>query len=315
MPNNEAEERFRWISPILKGEMSVKDIAKICPSSERAIKYWLANYREHGMEGLVSESRAPHSCPWTTPDDVKEKIIDLRTTYHIGGKKIFWKMKKQGYDVKERTVNKILNKAGLVRKYRKRRKPEEIYQPKQFEVPGEMVEVDVKYGVKLSPGRWFYQFTAKDKASCWRLLYGFDNIDNFHSLKFIDMLVKRTGFQIQSIKTDNGTIFINRYLGYERSTDPMNPRYHDFDLKCIAHNISHFLIDPGKPQQQGAVENSHSLDQRIFYDHLQKPKNIEEYNYKLNLWNMWYNDLENCALNGLTPNEYLQLFRVQNVRS
>jgi hypothetical protein len=30
---------------------------------------------------------------------------------------------------------------------------------------------------------------------------------------------------------------------------------------------------------------------------------------------MWYNDLENCALDGLTPNEYLYLWKVQNVRS
>lgn len=88
-----------------------------------------------------------------------------------------------------------------------------------------------------------------------------------------------------------------------------------FDLKCVANDISRFLIDPGKPQQQGAVENSHLLDQRIFYKYLVKPKNLEEYKYKLKLWNMWYNDLENCALNGLTPNEYLCLFGVQNVRS
>ena len=303
MPNNEAEERLRWILPILKGETTLGNALKFIPFSERTVKYWMANYRKYGISGLKDESRAPHSCPWTTPDDVKDKIIDLKTTYHIGGKKIFWKMKKQGYPIKERTVNKILKKAGLVRKYRKKRKPEEIYQPKQFTVPGEMVEVDVKYGVKLGENRWVYQFTAKDKASCWRLLCGFDSQDNFHSLKFLDTLIKRTDFQIKNIKTDNGSIFTNRYLGYEKSTDPLNPRYHAFDLKCIANDISHFLIDPGKPQQQGAIENSHSLDQRIFYDHLTKPKNLEEFRYELMLWNMWYNDLENCALNGLTPNE------------
>ncbi|MBU1255948.1 integrase core domain-containing protein [Patescibacteria group bacterium] len=88
-----------------------------------------------------------------------------------------------------------------------------------------------------------------------------------------------------------------------------------FDLKCIANNINHYLIDPGKPQQQGAVENSHSLDQRIFYNYLLKPKTLEEYRYKLTLWNMWYNELENIALDGLTPNEYLYLWKVQNVLS
>lgn len=315
MPNNEQEERMRWISPILKGELSIEQVVKVCPFSERTIKYWLANYRERGLEGLKNKDRAPHSCPWETPEETRQKIIELRNTYHIGGKKIFWKMEKQGYDVSEKTVNRILKNEGLVRKYRTKRKPEEIYQPKKFTIPGEMIEIDVKYGVKRGEHDWFYQFTAKDKASCWRLLCGFDCQDNYHSLKFLDILMKRTQFQIQNIKTDNGSIFTNRYLGYSKSTDPLNPRYHAFDLKCIANNISHFLIDPGKPAQQGAIENSHSLDQRIFYDWLPIPKNLEEYQYKLWLWNMWYNDLENCALNGLTPNEYLHHAGVQNVLS
>lgn len=315
MPNNEVEERLRWISPILKGEISLKDALRFIPFSDRTVKYWLANYRRYGLEGLKNESRSPRSCPWAIPQETKNKIIELRNTYHIGGKKIFWKMEKQGFEVSEKTINRLLRNEGLVRRYRTKRKPEEIYQPKKFTVPGEMIEIDVKYGVKLSKGSWFYQFTAKDKASCWRLLCGFDCQDNYHSLKFLDILMKRTQFKIQNIKTDNGSIFTNRATGYSKSTDPQNPRYHAFDLRCIANSISHFLIDPGKPQQQGAVENSHSLDQRIFYNHLPKPKNLEEYQYKLQLWNMWYNDLENCALDGLTPNEYLYRSGVQNVLS
>ena len=244
MPNNEAEERLRWLSPIIRGETTIENALKFIPFSERTIKYWLANYRKHGIEGLKNESREPRSCPWETPEETKDKIIDLRKTFHIGGKKIFWKMEKQGFGVSEKTINRILKKKGLVRKYRTKRKPGEIYQPKQYTVPGEMVEVDVKYGVKLNSGSWFYQFTAKDKASRWRLLCGFESQDNCSSLKFLDILIHRTRFQIQNIKTDNGSIFTNRYLGHERSIDPLHPRYHAFDVKCIANDISHFLIDP-----------------------------------------------------------------------
>ncbi|MFA4881138.1 MAG: helix-turn-helix domain-containing protein [Candidatus Doudnabacteria bacterium] len=315
MPNNEIEERYRWIAPILKGEISIKDAVKICPFSERTIKYWLAHFREDGLSGLISKSKAPHFCPWTTPRETREKVIELRKTYHIGGKKIFWKMRKQGFGVKERTVNKILKEEGLERRYRKKRSPEEIYQPHIFLTPGEMVEIDVKYGVRLAKHRWWYQFTAKDKASRWRLLAGFDEQSNYCAINFLTGLLYQAPFAIQAIKTDNGLIFTNRTTGYAKSTDPTKPRYHAFDLKCLARTITHYLIDPGKPQQNGAVENSHSLDQRIFYNYLKKPNNLEEYQYELKLWNMWYNDLENCALNGLTPNEYLYLSRVQNVRA
>jgi transposase InsO family protein len=313
MPQNEIEERYRWISPILKGEISIKQLLKVCPFSERAIKYWLADFRQDGFAGLANQSRRPQTCPWQTPDDIYQKVVGMRKDYHIGGKKIFWKLQKQGIEISRETVNRILRKEGLVRRYRTKRKPEEIYQPEKFVVPGHMVEVDVKYGVRLDRNRWWYQFTAKDRASCWRLLRGFDNQDNYYALRFLEILLQRAPFGIKAIKTDNGSIFTNRATGYTKSTDPMNPRLHAFDLKCIANTVTHYLIDPGKPQQQGAVENSHGLDKRIFYKYLPRPKNLKEYQYKLCLWNMWYNDLENCALNGLTPNEYLHLWRVQNV--
>ena len=159
MPNNEADERYRWLSPILKGQATIEDALKFIPFSERTVKYWLADYRKYGLSGLRDESREPHSCPWSTPKETKDKVLELRNDFHIGGKKIFWKMEKLGFDIKERTVNKILKNAGLARRYRTRRKPDEIYKPKKFAMPGEMIEVDVKYGVKLGESRWFYQFT------------------------------------------------------------------------------------------------------------------------------------------------------------
>ena len=315
MPQNEIEERFRWISPVLKGELAIKQLVSVCPFSERTVKYWLANYRKEGLSGLANKSREPHASPNKTSDDTYQKVVKMRKDYHIGGKKIFWKLNKQGAKISEKTVNRILNKEGLVRRYRTKRKSDEIYQPEKFVVPGQMIEIDVKYGIRLAKYQWWYQFTAKDKASCWRFLQGFESQNNYWSLRFLERLLKKAPFRIQNIKTDNDGIFTNRATGYSKSTDPFNPRYHVFDLKCIANSITHYLIDPGKPRQQGAVENSHSLDKRIFYKHLLKPKTIQEYQLKLTLWNMWYNDLENIALDGLTPNEYLYLWKVQNVSS
>ena len=86
----------------------------------------------------------------------------------------------------------------------------------------------------------------------------------------------------------------------------MNPRLHDLDLLCQKHNIIHYLIDPGKPAQNGKVERSHRSDQEMFYDR-NKFKTFKELKAKLKIWNEEYNNLEHCALNGKTPNEMLQL--------
>lgn len=86
---------------------------------------------------------------------------------------------------------------------------------------------------------------------------------------------------------------------------------HPLDVLCNNLNIQHYLIDPGKPQQNAFVERSHRTDQEKFYDELTF-KSFEDLRYKLRLWNMYYNDTKHCGLNGLTPNQALRS-GVQNV--
>ena len=51
---------------------------------------WRDRYREHGDEGLKSRRCGPHNHPNKTPDDVVEKILHLRRTYHMGPIRIVW---------------------------------------------------------------------------------------------------------------------------------------------------------------------------------------------------------------------------------
>ncbi|KUK96670.1 MAG: Transposase [Parcubacteria bacterium 32_520] len=81
------------------------------------------------------------------------------------------------------------------------------------------------------------------------------------------IIIEIAPFRIRSIKTDNGSCFTNRYVGYNKSTDSLNPRLHEFDITCQRKNIIHYLIDPGKPAQNGKVERSHRTDQERFYDY------------------------------------------------
>lgn len=93
-----------------------------------------------------------------------------------------------------------------------------------------------------------------------------------------------------------------------KSSDPFNPKLHGFDILCNTLGIEHYLIDPGKPAQNGKVERSHRSDQEKFYDNVSFVS-LEELKYKLKLWNMYYNDLQHCALNGRTPNQILKEYQ------
>lgn len=171
---------------------------------------------------------------------------------------------------------------------------------------GELIEIDVKYVPDFVKNRRYYQFTAIDCASRWRYLKAYSDYSNFSSIKFLKELIEIAPFRIRAIKTDNGSNFTNRYTGYLKSTDPMNPKLHSLDLLCQKLNIIHYLIDPGKPAQNGKVERSHRTDQEMFYER-NKFRTFQELESKLKLWNAEYNNLEHCALNGKTPNEMLEL--------
>lgn len=312
MPNSTQEEKYRWIKPILERTMKIKEIALVCPFSERALKYWLASYRKYGMAGLENHSTRPKSNPRETPIRIKERVLEVRRDMNDEcARKIAWDLLEEGICLHERTVGKILKNEGLTRRYRTRKQYSK--KPKAELKPGDLIEIDVKYVPDKINSMRYYQFTAIDCASRWRLIRIYGQQANVTAIEFLHELLRVFPHQIKAIKTDNGSIFTNRYVGYLKSTDTMNPRLHPFDLECQEYDITHYLIDPGKPAQNGTVERSHRSDQESFYDKMFY-KTPEDLRYQIKLWNMYYNDLKHCGLNGLTPNQVLYS-RVQNVRT
>jgi len=162
-----------------------------------------------------------------------------------------------------------------------------------------------KYVPDRIKGQRYYQFTAIDVATRWRHLQAYEDESTYSAIKFLKELLRVAGFKIQSVKTDNGACFTNRYNGYYRSDLPF-PRPHAFDRVCQENNIVHYLIDPGKPQQNAFVERSHREDQEKFYEQTQF-RSFQELRYKLKMWNMEYNNTKHCGLNGKTPNQALRL--------
>lgn len=304
MPKTIKEERLRWVLPIVNGEVKLSDVAKVCPHGKRTLERWVCAYRKSGEAGLEPKSTRPKTNPRETPIRIKERVLEIRRGTRLCAKKLVWKLEKENVKISKNAIQKIIKKEGLVRKYRIRK-----LKYKYVKIPlkhGELVEIDVKYVPEAISGKRYYQFTAIDCASRWRYLKIYNNYANSDSIDFLETLIKVAPFKIYAIKTDNGPNFTNRYLGYERSSNPMNPRLHPLDELCQKYNIIHYLIDPGKPAQNGKVERSHRTDQEMFYEQ-NKFKSLEELKQKIATWNIQYNDLEHCSLGGKTPNEMLKI--------
>lgn len=302
LPNNVLEERLRWVMPIIQKDIKLTDAAKVFSGGKRTLERWVGLYKKFGEEGLAPESTRPYSQPNETPIRIKERIIELRNETKLCARKLNYKLIKENILIHDRTIGKIIKTEGLVRKYRIRK-----LKYKYIKVPlsmGDLVEIDVKYVPDLIGEKQYYQFTAIDCATRWRYLEIYDDFGNGSTIDFLGKLIETAPFRIRAIKTDNGSNFTNRYTGYLKSIDPFNPNLHPLDLECQRLNIIHYLIDPGKPAQNGKVERSHRTDQEMFYDR-HEFKTIVDLKRAVMRWNNNYNNLEHCALNGLTPNEAL----------
>lgn len=303
------EERLRWVLPIVKKEIRLVDVAKVCPYGKRSLERWVAAYKEGGEEALVPQSTRPKTQPNETPIAFKETVIALRKKTKLCAQKLKWRLDKEGIILHTNTIHKFIKVEGLVRKYRvKKVKIQYVKVPPQ---PGDMVEIDVKYVPKTIKNREYFQYTAIDCASRWRYMNAYDEQSSDHSRMFLQEVITVFPHRIRAVKTDNGSIFTNYYIGTNKRSDMTVKTLHSFDIFCAGQRIIHYLIDPGKPAQNGKVERSHREDQEKFYER-NTFRCFGDLQKKLRTWNDYYNNLEHCGLNGKTPNEFLADYKLIN---
>ena len=296
------EERLRWVTPIINKEIRLVDVAKVCPYGKRSLERWVAAYKRGGAAALTPRSTEPKTQHDETPIWLKEEIIAFRKKTNKCALKIHWHLAKEGVIIHPRTIGKILKKEGLLRKYRVRKI---VYKYiRAHRQPGELVEIDVKYVPGTIAGKRYFQYTAIDTASRWRYLRIYDEQSSTHSILFLQEVMKQFRHPIHAIKTDNGSIFTNYYVGTNKRSDLTVKTLHPLDIFCAQHGMIHYLIDPGKPAQNGTVERSHREDQEKFYER-HTFKNFSDLCRKIRVWNIYYNNLEHCGLGGKSPNEYL----------
>src|SRR3990167_1777117 len=258
------EERLRWVLPNAEGRTSISEVMKVCPHGKRSVERWLSAYKRGGEQGLEPKSTRPKTNPKETPIGIKEGVVALRKKTKLCALKLHWRLEKQGVRIHERTIGKILKAEGLVRKYRVKKVKYKYL--KATLKPGELVEIDVKHVPGLVAGKPYFQYTAIDVASRWRHLRIFDEESTFHSVTFFADVIRRFPYRITGLKTDNHSTFTNRYTGTNRRSDMNVKTLHALDVFCAERGIAHYLIDPGKPAQNGTVERSHGSDQKTIYE-------------------------------------------------
>ena len=288
----------------IKRKMKVLEHARECGNVAKTCRYfgisrqcyynWLHAFERRGEGGLVDSRPCPENHKLRTPKPIEDKIVHLRLTYHFGPHRIAWYLERYlGISISPHGVYNVLARNGINRlpvNCRQRSMPSVIRYEKQ--VPGHHVQVDVKFLDLIDPeGRKIrrFQYTAIDDATRIRALRIYEKHTQVSAIDFIDHVVDRFPFRIQTVRTDNGHEFQVQF------------HWHVEDL-----GIRHVYIKPASPNLNGKVERSHLTDKFEFYQLLDYTDDVD-LRAKLAVWEEFDNvHRPHGGLGGRTPYEVLR---------
>ncbi len=245
-------ERLGFIGAFEAEVFTMKELCEHFGVSRKTGYKWLKRYLEEGLDGLSDRSCAPHSCPHRTPAEVEAEIIRLRKKYkRWGPKKIINKLQKTQPETSWpaiSTAGAVLDRAGLVKKRKRRRRWQHPGQPVlKADRPNELMTIDFKGEFRLGDTSVCYPLTIQDRFSRYILTckgLPSPRLDSVRST--MELLFREVGLP-ERIRSDNGTPFAsNGISGLTR-----------LNVWWMRLGIEHERIDKGCPYQNGAHERMH----------------------------------------------------------
>jgi transposase InsO family protein len=246
------DERLRFVARLLEGE----GMTEVCRDFgvSRKTGYKIFNrYKEEGLEALCDRSRRPVRYANQLPDQVERLIVDLkRHKPHWGARKIRELLvRKLAGDVRlpsKSTVHAVLDRHGLVKRARQRRKRAQGTPLSAGAAPNDLWCADFKGEFKLGNGRYCYPLTVSDQASRYLLLC--EALESTREDPVIEAfleLFRERGLP-GAIRSDNGLPFASPNGLYNLSR---------LSVWWLRLGIAIERIKPGHPQQNGRHERMH----------------------------------------------------------
>lgn len=240
-----AEMRLRWMDYIDEGN-SVNKASRHFDIPEPTIRYWRERYNPYNLQSLEDKSKRPKNVRLCELDiEVVQRVIDLRTKYHWGKVKLQVLLNREGINIGQTRIQKIINTTGLKRipaskrKYIQRKNRRHMYAvPRDvMKQPGGLVYLDVKH-LTLPGGLKAYQFMGIDHATRMMRAKVYARITSLSGKEFLDYLKQEFPFEhIQYIGSDNGSEFLGL-----------------FDKELELRGIQHVFSSPRSPKQNPFVE-------------------------------------------------------------
>jgi transposase InsO family protein len=243
---------------VVSKQLSVTAAAAEYGFSRRHLHRLLVRYREGGIEALEPRSRRPKTTPIATPEDVRQRVIELRSQLtaeglDAGPVTIAWHLAQEGRKPPApATISRILHQAGLITP-QPRKRPRSSYLRFEMAQPNELWQSDIIHwrladGTQVEVLNWLDDHSRYLLGATAHQAVTGDTVVTV----FLDV-VDRYGPPACTL-TDNGSVYTSRFTGGRNAFEYVLPL-----LGVRQKNGS-----PGHPQTQGKIERFHQTQQRWF---------------------------------------------------
>jgi transposase InsO family protein len=246
------DQKRLLIADYLTQSFTIMELCRRYGVSRRTGYKWIDRFLDEGFAGLEERSRRPESCPHRTPDDVVERVLDLRRKHPSwGAKKLLKILGDRAPHIEwpaRSTVSELLTRHGLVENKRRRTYPGHPGKPaSSMDQPNDVWCADYKGEFKTGDGIYCYPLTITDGSTRFLLeCKGLYSTNHVHA-KAVFRDVFRTFGLPRIIRTDNGSPFATTAIG----------RLSRLSVWWIRLGIFPELIQPGRPDQNGRHERMH----------------------------------------------------------
>lgn len=245
----------------------------------------VTRYDADGPDGVTPRSRAPHTRPGTTPEAVRDRIIQLRRDLaaqgaDAGPATIAWHLEQEGHPAPSTaTIRRILHTAGLITPAPNKR-PRSSYIRFEADLPNECWQADITHW-HLSTGVRVEILDFLDDHA--RYLLDIQAETAFTGPMVVTVmteLISRYGPPASTL-TDNGLVFTTRLARFKGARG-------GFEKLLAGHGITQKNGRPGHPQTQGKIERFHQTLKR-WLSARPLPDTIEDLQTLLDEFRTWYN--------------------------
>jgi putative transposase len=212
---------------------------------------WKERFIREGLEGMVEESRRPKSSPEQLAEEEVCEIVRLKLAHPNWGPRKIRELylRRHGEVASESTFKRVLERAGLTQKRRRRRSTlaGRLWAGRRAAAANEVWTVDFK-GWWRSWGKRCEPLTVRDEHSRYVLeLRALGDARGQRVRNNFERLFERYGLP-QAIRSDNGVPFasVHGLLGLSR-----------LSVWWVALGIDLERGRPGHPQDNGAHERMH----------------------------------------------------------